>query len=145
MLQWVTGELKEMPSSGRVGAGLAVEEGGMWWSGGTRMGSLNPFPPRHPSPLSPPALTPGVPDEEEMARFKHWASRLGSVISDVPLPHMPPGSQLVSLKEAMQTMQVRRREDAQWPCVCVSRVRYTTEAKIYLDLWVLALESRGHK
>jgi hypothetical protein len=43
-----------------------------------------------------------------MARFKHWAGRLGSVISDVPLPHMPPGSQLVSLKEAMQTMQVGR-------------------------------------
>ena len=40
----------------------------------------------------------GVPDEASLKRFKLWTERLSSVINDTPLPNMPVGAQLVTIK-----------------------------------------------
>ncbi|KAG1677152.1 hypothetical protein FOA52_000958 [Chlamydomonas sp. UWO 241] len=40
-----------------------------------------------------------------LSAFHHWGNRLNSVVSDVPLPHMPPGSQLVSITEATEILE----------------------------------------
>ncbi len=54
-------------------------------------------------------LLPGVPDDEVSERFRGWTVRLGSVISDTLLPNMPPGAQLVPVKEAIAILNVRDR------------------------------------
>ena len=56
-----------------------------------------------------PPPSPGVPDEAASARFRGWTERLSSVISDMPLPNMPVGAQLVPIREAVRILKV---------CVC---------------------------
>ena len=50
----------------------------------------------------------GVPDSDTVSQVQKWAHRLCSVISDEPLPCMPPGSELVPTAEAVAIMQVNR-------------------------------------